>query len=954
MGSTPDFIPDEAFQPDPTPVTAAPASVSGTPDFIPDEQFAADEDKYTTPGQQAIAALESAGRAATFGLSTGVEKALGVKPEDIQARQEQNPEAGMIGSVAGLVGSAFVPGGTTKLLTRAGEAGAQALGLGAAEGAGLAHRIGSTAVKAAIETGMVQGGDEVSKMILHDPNQSVETAITDIGLSGLIGGVGTGAVYGIASPLWRATLGSKTGQVLKGVADKVGGIENTTPSAIHDAIQVSGINVPAPIKSALSGEGYLENAFKALEQTDTNKSGQELQKISNDFRKDVGDHVARTLGKEPTQAGAELSKYEAGKRIGNTLAEEYAAQMDPLAKEFETLKDRYSNTKLTPDEVRHEVRYVEGKPQKMMVPGEYVETEIPTTEMRQGKAYISAKGTTTKIADEIGQLAAQQGWTQSPTSDIMREVNRVIKEVKNVKDLKGLTAYITRVGENTASTLPFGQQTPVSRAGSMMKNILKDFEAETALQRLGKDAPELVDRFQAARTAYKNQAALRDALDDRLGVRGSISGYAKGLRNMAQTDGEGILRKLSGTKDADLLEFLQKSYPKTAEALRSHHLDSVLKLAADKAKPGENINVAALRKAIDSMSPEMRAFAIPKDAQVKIDAMGQIIDQLNKAPHNFSNTARTADKLFSYLPGAAIGLSMGILGHSPAAGILAGVMAKAVGKDAPDAIRLAMLKFMGSDKPIEAGAFKSMVEFIHSNIKGEHAVAKSVKSIFKATSEVAPRVAIPSEKDRAKLDKTLQALQQDPSHLTKIGGDLPHYMPDHGQALGKTAATAVNFLNNARPTTKQPSPLDKPIEPTPIQKEQYNRLLNIAQQPLVVMNHVKDGTVNPQDVIALRTMYPSLYKNLIGKVTTEMVDAVKKGTQIPYKTKIGISQFMGQPMDSTMTAASIMAAQPTAEQTQRREQQKAPPQSAMNGLRKISSEYKTEGQRREEMRGSKP
>lgn len=917
-------------------------------------------EKYGSAGQQAIAGLEAAGETATFGLSTAAETALGVKPEDISGRREEHPGTRMLGSAAGLVGSAFVPGvGAANILEHAGAGVAKTLGVGAVEGAGLAHRIGSIAVKSAVETALVQSGDEVSKMIIspHLTGKSVETAIADIGFAGLIGGLGTGALYGAVNPLWRATMGSKTGQALKAMADKTGGIDNVVSDAMHNTIQTSGLDVPAPVRAALSDDPHLVNMFKTLEQSDTTKSGQELQKVATDFRKDVGDHVARTLGKDPAQAGAELSHYESGKKIGNILADEYSAQLDPVAKEFETIKGRYANTPLLQDEIRHEVKYVEGKAQKAFIPGEYEAVEVPTSEVRQGKAYVAAKGTATKIADEIGELAAQQGWTQSPTSDIMKEVNRVIKEVKAVKDLKGLTNYVSRIGENTASTLPFGQQTPVSRAGSMMKAILKDHEAETAIQRLGRDAPELVERFQGARDAYKAQAALKEALDDRLGVRGSVSGFAKGLRNMAQTDGEGLLRKLSGTKDADLLSFLQKSYPKTAEALREYHLTNVLKSAADKAKPGENINVGALRKAVDGMSPEMREFAIPKAAQAKIDAVGHIIDQLNKAPHNFSNTARTADKLFSYLPGSAMGLATGLIGHSPAAGIAVGVLSKALGRDAPDAIRLAMLKFLGSDKPIEAGAFKSMVDFIHSNIKGEHLVSRAVKNVFKAGTEVAPRALMPSEKERNKLDKTLHALQADPSPLLNIGGETSHYLPDHAAAMGTMAANTVNFLNNARPATTQPNPMDRPIPPTATQKAQYNRLLNIAQQPLVIVDHIRNGTVNPQDVVAMKTMYPSLYASLNEKFTAEMVEANRKGTPIPYRTRLGLSQFMGQPLDSTMTAASIQAAQPTPEQQAQRQQQsehKPPSETSMRGLSKLPSDYKTQGQRREQMRGSKP
>ena len=51
------------------------------------------------------------------------------------------------------------------------------------------------AIRGATETALLGAGNEVSKLITEDPGQSVDSAISDIGLSGLIGG-GLGAGFG--------------------------------------------------------------------------------------------------------------------------------------------------------------------------------------------------------------------------------------------------------------------------------------------------------------------------------------------------------------------------------------------------------------------------------------------------------------------------------------------------------------------------------------------------------------------------------------------------------------------------------------------------------------------------------------------------------------------------------------------------------------------------------------
>src|ERR1700692_2540133 len=79
--------------------------------------------KYQTPGQSIKAAAEEAGRAATFGQSTGLERAAGVKGEDILGREEFLGDLPKFGSaVAGLAATAPLGEvGALGLLGRAGE-----------------------------------------------------------------------------------------------------------------------------------------------------------------------------------------------------------------------------------------------------------------------------------------------------------------------------------------------------------------------------------------------------------------------------------------------------------------------------------------------------------------------------------------------------------------------------------------------------------------------------------------------------------------------------------------------------------------------------------------------------------------------------------------------------------------------------------------------------------------
>src|ERR1700687_1663453 len=73
------------------------------------------EKKYGTVGQQLKTAAEGAASAATFGLSTHAEKILGVKAEDIAAREKHNPIAHGLGTALGIAAPLALTGGAGAL-----------------------------------------------------------------------------------------------------------------------------------------------------------------------------------------------------------------------------------------------------------------------------------------------------------------------------------------------------------------------------------------------------------------------------------------------------------------------------------------------------------------------------------------------------------------------------------------------------------------------------------------------------------------------------------------------------------------------------------------------------------------------------------------------------------------------------------------------------------------------
>jgi hypothetical protein len=884
--------------------------------------------KYSSPGEQAKTAIEGAASAASFGLSTAAERAFGVNPEDIQKRREVNPGMHTMGEMAGLAGSAMIPGlGAANVLRDAGEAVAGAAGL--AEGTSLLAKVGSSAAKLATESAMMSAGSEASKLFSQDPNQSAESAIVDIGLSGLIG-AGLGAPFGAVSPLWKMAGESKLGKFLQTIRDKANGVpQELVAPELDQALGRVGIDVPPEAKAILSNDPALQQMAKTLEQSDTSGAGLEYQKTLGDFKKRLGDTMVSALGKSPEEVAAapEISKYEFGKKIGDTLAEEFDSQMSPLSKTFEELKGKYSSLDLPQDK-------------ESVIPADFSNPYNPISESVQ-----SQPGLTSQIAEKIGQLAQEQGWAQSPSSDIMKLVNETLKELPIQKTLKNLGDFTTQIGNKANADILNG---PLKRAGGMITGILREAEADVLGAQVGsEEGAEAIAKFQQARQAYAEQSKLKQAIDDRLHIGGSASGYAERLKQMAQTDGEALLRRLSGIGDVDALKTLQESFPKTFQAVQNFHIESLLDNAARKAKPGEAINPQALLKNLSKLDPAMREMIFPKEALSKIEAVGAVLDKFNELPHNVSNTARTWDKLSQYVPGSVIGMATMLTGHNPATALLLGGLTKVLGKDVPDAIKLGLLKFLGSAQPISSPAFKTMVEFATAAASGEQQMVKAVKSVFKPGVSALPQTQI-AEKKRDKLKEQIDHFAKDPNGLMDVAGHTGYYLPDHASALSASAARATQYLQGLKPSEDKTGPLDAPKVPSQAQKAAYDRALDLAEQPLSILNYIKDGNLTSKDVQTVKTIYPALYDRLSQKLMDEMIGHVSDGSLVPYSTRMSLSLFMGQPLDSTLTPQGIQAAQVKAMPAQPGMQQGVgAPKHSMTSLGKMNQMYATPAQSRE-------
>lgn len=896
-----------------------PPDESGGQGFDPDAFLKdSEEQEYDTLGHTAKAAALGVAKGVLGPIATYGEKhLLHMKSQDILAEQEHHPIVHAAGEVAGLVGSSIAGVGEGAILSKAGEAAAAVSGLGkATEGASLGYKVGSEAVKQAAEMAVMQSGDEVSKKILSDPKASSESAVANIGLAAALG-AGFGATSSGTGALWKATLGPKFAEGLSGFRNYLDGGTAVLPDELKAAKDTLGVEVAPEVSAAMSGDPTAVGHFNILKEGQNRKIAEGIEKFHND----AAESVVNSLGVAPEDVAV--------RNLGDEASDIKSAFKEGYKNKYGTMADDYAKKQteagkiMLPDEARL-AKY-----------GDLLES---------GMTKVGTDSPLYKLYNDYGQrLLAKDsiaGVDQLRT-EIGGEIDKAIRAA-DTNSLGALKDIRTKLGE-------FQDQMIEKEA---MKSGAPGAEA------LGADA---IAERQALSQRYKDFATQSNELADHFGI-GRFRGYKDLVNKIDGLSSEQLLNKFSFKNNADAIPFLKEYLPEVYDKVRESELKQFIKPAVLSAKGEAPVNIKKLNDLVAKAMANDKNYVeaiLPQDAIQKIQAAAKLSEAIPNPKS--SGTAGWMTKMFKDMPRNAVAVVGALTQHGLGARIEGGMMGMLLGelgqkltRDAPDALRLAHLKFLGSEQPVKAEAFKAMVDYMTATYKGETMLAKASAGVFKSGRQVMTENMMPDAKTRDKLDKEVTSLQKTPDKMMNHQADsnLGHYLPDHQTGMTQTTTTAMQYLQQIKPQPFQPSPLDRPIDPTPAEMARYHRALDIAQQPAVVLQHIKDGTLQPTDIADLKAMYPSTYQNIAQKLTNEMTTNVAGEEPIPYKTRIGLSLFLGQPLDSSMTPQAIMAAQPQPKQP-------PPPQQggskggSVKALGKSNSNYMTPNQSSEAHKAQK-
>lgn len=896
-----------------------PATAASIDDYKEQQEYGQGTDR------ELEAAALGAANTASVGLVPYALSKSGLVPAKTQRSLEKyNPSATSAGNIAGFVGG--MAEGPVNWIGKAGAgiSGAVAPGLSKAAGllaspetSAIANKIltgvGEHAVAGAFEAPLFSAGENLHESALGDPDVTGEKVLTDMGHSAIFGaglggllGLGSGTYSGIKSKVFGDRIGSaaardsiaeNTTNIGPGMPGEIQGI--STPTSMEEVARAAkqadhmGLDTSLPSKLALQKATELEGP--------TNFPVLPLQMESLD--NPATDRLYRTIKQSDTADGMNLNKYESAQKaegiqkIKNTVQEiapGYHPTSDPVDggnKLSSAFKDQYEAE------------------QKAMIP------EFEKFDKLQAASAVSAPEILQKLDSSLPGTAkyieqGQKGYVLKPfdaTLGISEDAHSQMKNIVKALNKDDLTlGGIRNVRNVIDKSTDFTTNPGVAREiGSLRKGLMDVYQ----------DGIQKIDPSLEVRDTFKRYAINEDkrmALEDLLG--GSLKGGKPPVP-------EKILDKLfSNTLTTQAAKDLLGS--KFNEAL-ADHLSNKISQATNEAGKGFSSNKFSTAINGKSSGPVFREAL--KENPALLDKLNAITDKMRILPDaplaNPSGTSSTSDFMNAI---HKIGsLTQGGLGHIPSNILKTGL-------DQINQIRnrAAVNEILSKQVEQKAAKYTVLANMEKAAQKTTQNIQSSVKKVFDFASK-SPDLGVGiagaklgTQEDRQKhrdkhdvVAKQLNEYQANPSllvdNLHEATKDIYDYAPNVTGSIQMAASRATQFLASKVPRGTDTKLLSSPFVPSDTELAKFNRYHQMVEHPLLALNQLKTSSLTTETIETLQIVYPKLYgemkSSLLGQMTNFL--SKKSPTDIPYKTKMSLSMFLGQDLDNSLSQASIASNQ---------------------------------------------
>lgn len=497
---------------------------------------------------------------------------------------------------------------------------------------------------------------------------------------------------------------------------------------------------------------------------------------------------------------------------------------------------------------------------------------------------------------------------------ITRNFAKVSNKLSNKKNLVAELRVATRqaVKKQSFDNLPnFGTEaaiavnnirTDIIKNGlkSENKNLLKQIDAtvealEDGSVKQGVQALLDLETFAVgskdlAEGAITGQL-LRGRLDD---VYKNVITTGPELSKFLQKSSEG-LRGLSAAKSSNIKKFAGK------DVLLSKQFDNMSNVAES----------VTLNNIVDETNGFVTAFSTLEDAGVVVPQARQVLEDVSQTivdNYRYFEGRALINSVKQATPQGSLGsvaVAGGFLSGNPVAGLAAKNL---INQTDP-------LKFVEK----QLGVYQSNLSMLKSIQNGSKLV---VQSISKPTSRTLIKGAIfqyrsKSEKEKneefEKVSAILAPLRNPEAQMAIAEERVSNIIEQDPMLANEVSASVVDTINYSLEKLPE-SPKDvfnEDLYPvSSAERDSFMETYLTLSEPESLFSAIADDSLTLEMVDAVRDVYPSIYAQMVIEMADQLGQNRDKMSGIPYGKKLMLSQFLGYPLDETMSGSFIMQTQP--------------------------------------------
>lgn len=806
------------------------------------------------------AAFEGVGRALTFG---GTDWVLSQIVDDEERRRMQvrslSDEAGY-GELGGTALSLATGAGAFRALgAGAARAGAGRLLGAAGRGALAADAALGVTPAVALSRGAAVVGEAVEAGIIGKGTASVARSALARGAGLAAEGAIEGAAMGAGDELSEASLG---GRELSGQKLLAGAGEGALFGAVTGGALGAGLGAGGTVLSRL------------------------LQRGGDEVIEDLAHHIAPEIGKSVSKSGklVDLASSVSSKLSGKSAEDIALGLSSPKARQdmmrFAELRDEaVKRTTKTLDAMKR-LEQVE----KRLASGDWKAANVGKTVKRGESALGAQRAAAGSLVDDIAAQLEKPEMLERLGASSRRELMGVTKQARKALAEAASSADpavathaamdefkrgVSDLRQNASDAIAASRVTPMKPAARRQMQELLEFSDV-----YGSKAKGLLEDTNIWGAAGANQSERNAAISKMLRTKGDFDG--RFFQRMKETSNGRRLEIADPNKAQTYFNQLNDWRKDFAHQQTLRHIDDRLELYDVLQRNGE------IPEELVSEFQEAKKLA----GQLKVDfsEMGERISNANRLKGLAEQDA------FDRMVGGASGALMGTIAGGPVGGAI-GFAVDALRNPGAIVQKIAAIESLAQRiRRVDNKVTSSIKAFVKqetapelSRLPTREARRKLKARNLTVAGATKTGLAVSKDSERRRLERKadeVRAFAADPipateAFMSRATRGVSSYAPGVVSEVAKTQARAMQFLRSKlpeRPIT-QSSIMQPNIAPLPMTSQQadaFQRYVDAVEKPLDALDAMREGTLSPETVEAIKFVYPDLWGDMRSKAMLEV------------------------------------------------------------------------------------